>query len=118
MRKLNELVKDILITRLFNKIMICCKMFYKKSMKTFKKTELHKEDEITLFLCLLIQNLKNHIKLFHLFLQEEFIIFIHFLLFKKILHILQQIFIEDLLFNVIKIFLDNQSFSIHFNEIC
>ena len=34
--------------------MICCKMFHKKLMKAFKKTELHKENEITFFLCLLI----------------------------------------------------------------
>ena len=43
-------------------------MFYKKSMKVFKKIELHEENEITLFLCLLMQNLKNHIKFSYLFL--------------------------------------------------
>ena len=53
-KKLNEFVKDILIIRLFNKIIIYCKMFHKKSMKTFKKIELHKENETTLFLCLLM----------------------------------------------------------------
>ena len=88
-KELNELVKDILITKLFNKIVICYKMFYKKLMKVFKKIELHEENEIIFFLCLLIQNLKNYIKFFHFFLQEELIIFIHFLLFKEILHILQ-----------------------------
>ena len=69
--------------------MICCKVFYKKLMKAFKETELHKENEITFFLCLLMQGLKNYIKFSHFFLQEELIIFIHFLLFKKILHTLQ-----------------------------
>ena len=64
-------------------------MFHKKSMKIFKKIELHKENEITLFLCLLMQDLKNHIKFSHLSLQKELTIFIHFLLFKKILHALQ-----------------------------
>ena len=87
-------------------------------MKIFKETELHKENKITFFLCLLMQDFKNHIKFFHFFLQEELIIFIHFLLFKEILCTLQQIFIKDSLFNIIKIFLNNQSFSIHFSEIC
>ena len=63
-------------------------MFHKKLMKTFKKTELYKKNEITFFLCLLMQDLKNHIKLSHFSLQKEFIIFIHFLLLRKILHIL------------------------------
>ena len=67
-KKLNKLAKDILIIKSFNKIVICCKMFHKKSMKAFKKTELHKKDEITFFLCLLMQSLKNHIKLSHFFL--------------------------------------------------
>ena len=85
-------------------------------MKVFKETELHKKNEI-FFLCLLMQNFKNYIKLFYFFLQKKLTIFIHFLLFKKILHILQQIFIKNLLFNIIKIFLNNQSFFIYFNEI-
>ena len=88
MKKLNEFVKNILITKLFNKIVICYKTFYKKSMKAFKKIELHKKNEIFFFLCLLMQDFKNHVKLSYLFLQEELIIFIHFLLFKKILHVL------------------------------
>ena len=54
MKKLNEFIKDILIIKSFNKIVICCKMFCKKSMKVFKKIELHKENEITFFLCLLM----------------------------------------------------------------
>ena len=87
-KKLSKLVKDILIIKSFNKVVICCKMFHKKLMKVFKETELHKENEITFFLYLLMQDFKNYIKLSHLFLQEEFIIFIHFLLFRKILHIL------------------------------
>ena len=87
-KKLNKLAEDILITKSFNKIMIYCKMFYKKLMKVFKKTELHKKNEITFFLCLLMQDFKNCIKLSYFFLQEEFIIFICFLLFRKILHIL------------------------------
>ena len=68
MKRLNELVKDILITKLFNKVVICCKVFYKKSMKAFKKTELHEKNETTFFLCLLMQNLKNCVKFFCLFL--------------------------------------------------
>ena len=87
-KKLNELAENILITRSFNKVVICCKVFHRKSMKAFKETELHKENEATFFLCLLMQDLKNHVKLSCLSLQEEFIILIHFLLFKKILHIL------------------------------
>ena len=87
-KKLSKFIKNILIMKLFNKIVICCKMFCKKSMKAFKKTELHEENETTFFLCLLMQNFKNCVKLFHFFLQEKFIIFIHFLLFKKILHVL------------------------------
>ena len=87
-KELNKLAKDILITRLFNRIVIYCKMFHKKSMKAFKKTELHKENEITFFLCLLMQDFKNHVKLSHLSLQEELIIFIYFLLFKKTLYAL------------------------------
>ena len=63
-------------------------MFHKKLMKTFKKIELHEKNEITSFLCLLMQDFKNHIKFSHFFLQKELIIFICFLLFKKILHIL------------------------------
>ena len=54
MKKLNEFTKDILITKLFNKIVICYKMFYKKLMKAFKKIELHEKNEITFFLCLLM----------------------------------------------------------------
>ena len=86
-------------------------------MKAFKKTELHKKNEIIFFLYLLMQDFKNYIKLFYFFLQKELIILIHFLLFRKILHILQQIFTEDLLFNIIKISSNNQSFSICFNKI-
>ena len=93
-------------------------MFCKKLMKAFKKIELHEENEITLFLCLLMQSFKNCVKLSHLFLQEELIIFICFLLFKKILHTLQQILTENSLFNVIKISSNNQSSFIYFNEIC
>ena len=43
-------------------------MFYKKSMKAFKKTKLHEKNEITLFLCLLMQNFKNYVKFFYFFL--------------------------------------------------
>ena len=100
-------MKDILITKSFNKVVICCKMFYKKLMKVFKKTELHKENKITFFLCLLMQSLKNHAKLSHFFLQEEFIIFICFLLFRKILHTLQQILIKDSLSDIIKVSSDD-----------
>ena len=67
-KKLNKFIKDILIIKSFNKIMICCKMFYKKLIKVFKKIELHKKNEITFFLCLLIQSFKNHIKFFYFFL--------------------------------------------------
>ena len=88
MKKLNEFVKNILIIKLFNKIVIYYKMFYKKLIKAFKKTELHEKNEITFFLCLLMQDFKNCIKLFYFFLQEKFIIFIYFLLLKKILHVL------------------------------
>ena len=87
-KKLSKFIKDILIIKLFNKIVIYCKVFYKKLMKVFKKTELHEENEITFFLCLLMQSFKNHVKLFYFFLQEEFIIFIYFLLFKEILYAL------------------------------
>ena len=55
-KKFNEFVKDILIIKLFNKIVICCKMFCKKIMKVFKKTELHEKNEIILFLCALEQS--------------------------------------------------------------
>ena len=65
MKKLSEFAEDILIIKLFNKIMICCKVFCKKSMKVFKETELHKEDEITFFLYLLMQDFKNYAKLSH-----------------------------------------------------
>ena len=116
-KKLNEFIKDILIMKLFNKIVICYKMFCKKLIKAFKKTELHEEDKITFFLCLLMQNFKNCIKLFYFSLQEKSIILIYFLLFKEILHILQQIFIKDLLFDIIKVSSDNQLFFIYFNEI-
>ena len=34
--------------------MIYCKMFYKKSMKAFKKIELYEKNEITFFLYLLM----------------------------------------------------------------
>ena len=84
-KKLNKFIKNILIIKSFNKVVICCKVFCKKLMKVFKETELHEENEITFFLCLLMQNFKNHAKLFHLFLQKELIIFIYFLLFKEIL---------------------------------
>ena len=87
-------------------------------MKAFKETELHEENEITSFLYLLMQSLKNHVKLSHFFLQEELIIFIYFLLFKEILHTLQQILTKDLLFDVIRVSSDNQSFSIYFSKIC
>ena len=43
-------------------------MFYKKLMKVFKKTELHEKNEVTFFLCLLMQDFKNCIKFFHFFL--------------------------------------------------
>ena len=52
-KELNKFIKDILIIKLFNKIMICCKVFYKKSMKAFKEIELHKKNEF-FFLCLLM----------------------------------------------------------------
>ena len=78
-------------------------MFCKKLIKVFKKIELHEKNEITLFLCLLMQDFKNHIKFFYFFLFEKSIILIYFLLFKEILHILQQIFIKNLLFNIIKV---------------
>ena len=87
-KKLNKLVKNILIIKLFNRVVIYCKMFCKKLMKVFKKTELHKKNEITLFLCLLMQDFKNCIKFSCFFLQEKFIIFICFLLFRKILYVL------------------------------
>ena len=87
-KKLNEFVKNILIIKLFNRIVIYYKMFYKKLIKAFKKIELYKKNEITFFLCLLMQDLKNYVKLFYFSLQKEFIIFIHFLLLRKILHIL------------------------------
>ena len=88
MRELSKLAEDILVTKLFNKIVICCKMFCKKLMKAFKKIELHEENEITFFLCLLMQSFKNYVKLSCFFLQEEFIIFICFLLLREILHVL------------------------------
>ena len=77
-----------------------------------------KKMKLLFFLCLLMQDFKNYIKLSHLFLQKEFIIFIYFLLFRKILHILQQILTEDSLFNIIKVFSNDQSFFIYFDEIC
>ena len=64
-------------------------MFHKKSMKAFKEIELHKENETTFFLCLLMQSFKNCVKFFYFFLQKELIILIHFLLFKEILCVLQ-----------------------------
>ena len=67
-KKLNKFMKDILITKLFNKIVICYKMFYKKLMKVFKKIKLHEKNEIIFFLCLLMQDFKNCTKLFHFFL--------------------------------------------------
>ena len=88
MKKLNKFIKDILIIKLFNKIVICCKVFHKKLMKAFKKIELHEENEIFFFLYLLMQDFKNHIKLSYFFLQEKLIILIHFLLFKEILCVL------------------------------
>ena len=66
-KKLNKFVKDILIIKLFNKIMICYKIFHKKLIKVFKKTKLHKKKKITFFLCLLMQDLKNYIKFFYFF---------------------------------------------------
>ena len=63
-KKLNKFIKDILIIKLFNKIIIYYKIFHKKSMKVFKKIELHKKNKITFFLCLLMQDLKNYIKFF------------------------------------------------------
>ena len=65
MRELNEFVKDILIIKLFNKVVICCKVFCKELMKAFKKTELHEKDKVILFLCLLMQDFKNYIKFSH-----------------------------------------------------
>ena len=70
-KKLSKLVKNILIIKSFNKIVVCCKMFHKELMKAFKETELHEEDEITLFLCLLMQGFKNHIKLSHFFYKKN-----------------------------------------------
>ena len=67
-KKLNKFMKDILIIKSFNKIVICCKMFYKKLIKVFKKIKLHEKNEITLFLCLLMQDFKNHVKFFYFFL--------------------------------------------------
>ena len=67
-KRLSKFAEDILIIKLFNKIMICYKVFHKKSMKTFKKTKLHEENEIIFFLCLLMQDFKNCIKLFYSFL--------------------------------------------------
>ena len=87
-KKLNKFVKNILIIKLFNKVVIYYKMFYKKLIKAFKKIELYKKNKIFFFLCLLMQNFKNYVKLFYFSLQKEFIIFICFLLFRKILHIL------------------------------
>ena len=65
MKELNEFMKDILIIKLFNKIVICCKVFCKKSMKAFKKTELHEENETIFFLYLLMQGFKNCAKFSH-----------------------------------------------------
>ena len=48
-KKLNKFIKDILIIKLFNKIVICCKVFYKKLMKVFKKTELYKKKNFFFF---------------------------------------------------------------------
>ena len=67
-KRLSKFAKDILIMKSFNKIVICYKMFHKKSMKAFKKIELHEENEITFFLYLLMQDFKNYIKLFYFFL--------------------------------------------------
>ena len=64
-KRLSKLVKDILIIKLFNKIVICCKMFYKELIKAFKKIELHEKNKVTLFLCLLMQDLKNYVKFFY-----------------------------------------------------
>ena len=47
-------MKDILIIKSFNKIMICYKVFHKKLIKAFKKIELYEKNEITFFLCLLM----------------------------------------------------------------
>ena len=68
MKKLNKFAKDILITKSFNKIVICYKVFCKKSIKAFKKIELHEKNEITSFLCLLMQDFKNYAKLSCFFL--------------------------------------------------
>ena len=53
-KKLNKFVKNILIIKSFNNIVICCKMFYKKLIKVFKKIKLYKKNEITFFLYLLM----------------------------------------------------------------
>ena len=67
-KELNKFIKNILIIKLFNKIVICCKMIHKKLIKVFKKIELYKKKKITFFLCLLMQDFKNCVKLFHFFL--------------------------------------------------
>ena len=71
MRGLSELAEDILVTRSFNRVVVCCKVFHRESMEAFKETELHEEDETTPFLCLLVQGLKDCTKLSHPSLQEE-----------------------------------------------
>ena len=68
MKKLNKLAKNILITKSFNKVVICYKVICKKSIKAFKKIELHEKNETTFFLCLLMQDFKNCVKLFCFFL--------------------------------------------------
>ena len=49
-KELNKLVKNILIIKSFNKIIICCKMFHKKLIKVFKKTELYKKNEFFFYI--------------------------------------------------------------------
>ena len=70
-KKLSKFAEDILIIKSFNKIIIYCKVFHRKSMKVFKKTELHKENETTFFLCLLMQSLKNHVNSFIFFYKKN-----------------------------------------------
>ena len=48
-KELNKFIKNILIIKLFNKVVICYKMFHKKSIKAFKKIKLYKKNEIFFF---------------------------------------------------------------------
>ena len=52
-KKLNKLAKNILIIKLFNKIVKCCKMFCKKLIQFLKKLNYIKKKNY-FFLCLLI----------------------------------------------------------------